>query len=103
MAPTATRCTIWWTSRDQATGTQGPGLRRVAAVTSARASRNARTQAARAEQALARLRDRVLALAQAVAAADPPPFPVIEVQTILDARGTAGETDPRYDMLVATA
>jgi hypothetical protein len=29
-----------------------------------------------AEQALARLRDRVLALAQAVAAADPPPFPV---------------------------
>ena len=44
-----------------------------------------------------------LALAQAVAVADPPPFPVIEVQAILDARGTAGETDPRYGVLVATA
>ena len=56
-----------------------------------------------AEQALARLRDRVIALAQAVAAADPPPFPVAEVQAILDERGTAGEADPRYAALVATA
>ncbi len=88
---------------DQETGTHGAVLRRVAAVTSARESRNARTQAAMAEQALARLRDRVMALAQAVAAADPPPFPVIEVQAILNARGTAGEADPRYGVLVATA
>ncbi len=72
-------------------------------MTSARESRNARTQVAVAEQALARLRDRVLALAQAVAAADPPPFPVAEVQAILDAWGTAGEADPRYGLLVATA
>ena len=72
-------------------------------MTSTRASRNARTQAAVAEQALARLRDRVIALAQAVAVADPPPFPVTEVQTILDAWGTAGEADPRYGVLLATA
>ena len=72
-------------------------------MTSTRASRTARTQAAVAEQALACLRDRVLALAQAVATADPPPFPVAEVQAILDERGTAGETDPRYGVLVATA
>ncbi len=56
-----------------------------------------------AEQALARLRDRVVALAQAVAASDPPPFPIAEVQAILDERGTAGETDQRYGVLVATA
>ncbi len=72
-------------------------------VTRARASRNARTQAAVAEQALARLRDRVIALAQAVATADPPPFPVTEVQAILDAPGTGGEAEPRYGVLVATA
>jgi len=45
-------------------------------VTSTRASRNARAQAAVTEQALTRLQDRVIALAQAGAAADPPPFPV---------------------------
>ncbi len=72
-------------------------------MTSARASRNARTQAAVAEQALARLRDRVIALAQAVAAADPPPFPVTEVQAILDAWGTTGEADAQYGLLLATA
>ena len=47
-----------------------------------------------AEQALTRLRDRLMALAQAVAAAAPPPFPIAEVQAIRDERGTAGETDP---------
>ena len=72
-------------------------------MTSTRASRTIRTQAAVAEQALARLRDRVVVLAQAVAAADPPPFPVAEVQAMLDERRTEGETDPRYGVLVATA
>ena len=38
-----------------------------------------------------------------MAAADPPPFPVTEVQAILDAWGTASEADPRYGLLVATA
>ena len=56
-----------------------------------------------AEQSFARLRGRDVQLAQAVATADPPPFPVAEVQAILDARGTAGEADPRYGVLVATA
>ena len=56
-----------------------------------------------AEQAVARLRDRVIALAQAVAVADPPPFPVTEVQAILDERGATGAADPRYAVLVATA
>ena len=72
-------------------------------MTSTRAGRTTRTQAAVAEQGLARLRERVLALAQAVAAADPPPFPVAEVQAILDAQGTTGETDRRYGVLVTTA
>ena len=72
-------------------------------MTSTRAGQNTRTQAAVAEHALARLRDRVVALAEAVAAADPPPFPVAEVQAILDARGPGGEADPRYGVLVATA
>ena len=71
-------------------------------VTSTRADRTARTQAAVAEQALARLRERVVALAEAVAAADPPPFPVAEVQAILDERGATGAADPRYSVLVAT-
>lgn len=44
-------------------------------MTSTRVRRNARTRAAVAEQALACLRDRVIALAEAVAAADPPPSP----------------------------
>ncbi len=70
---------------------------------STRARRNTRTQAAVAEQALTRRQDRVIALAQAVATADPPPFPVPEVQAILDAWGTGGEADPRYGLLVATA
>ena len=72
-------------------------------MTSTRASRTIRVQGAAAAQALARLRDRVIALAQAVATADPPPFPVAEVQAILDAQGTGGEADPRYGLLVATA
>ena len=72
-------------------------------MTSARESGNARVQTAMAEQALARLRGRVVELAQAVAAADPPPFPIAEVQAILDARGATGAADPRYGVLVATA
>ena len=72
-------------------------------VTSTRVGRTTRTQAAVAEQALARLRARVLALAEAVAAADPPPFPVAEVQAILDERGAMGAADPGYGVLVATA
>ena len=78
-------------------------------MTSARESRNGRVlanvvkHAVVSEQALARLRARVVALAQAVAAADPPPLPVAEVQAILDEQGTTGEADPRYGVLVATA
>ncbi len=72
-------------------------------MTSARERGNARIQTAMAETALARLRGRVVQLAQAVAAADPPPFPIAEVQAILDAQGTAGEVDSRYGVLVATA
>ncbi len=72
-------------------------------MTSARESGNVRVQTAMAEQAFARLRSRVVQVAQAVAAADPPPFPIAEGQAILDGRGTAGEADPRYGVLVATA
>ena len=85
------------------TGDEWAGVRKVKAVTSTPASRNVRTQAAVAGQALARLRAHVIALAQMVADADLPPFPIAEVQAILDERGTTGETDPRYGVLVATA
>ena len=72
-------------------------------VTSTQADRTARTQAAVAEQALASLREGVDALAEAVAAADPPPFYVAEVQAILDERGATSVADHRYGVLVATA
>ena len=55
------------------------------------------------ERAIACRRHRVFLLAQAMAAVDWFSFAVAEVQTILDAWGTAGEADPRYGVLLATA